>query len=265
MTSRVTIAARYPTELHQQAATAVRDFFAARPGVEAVLLYGSCARGRASPDSCLDVRVLLSPALRAERQVELQQTWAARYESEPLFQTLRRVGRYSHVDLDFSDGQFCPKPRDWTSGPDDFELEIGNTLVYSVALWKRDGYLDGLKSKWLPFYDDELRRARLAIVRRYLENNLDHARLYVPRRLFFQAFKRVYDALYEFLQALFISRRVYPIAYDKWIREQVEEILGLPDLYLRLVRLLEVSRLESTELAGKARELAQIVRDYVSD
>ena len=49
---------------------------------------------------------------------------------------LRRVGRYSHVDLDFVDGCFVPKTRGWTSGPDEFELEIGNTLVYSVLLWE---------------------------------------------------------------------------------------------------------------------------------
>lgn len=29
------------------------------------------------------------------------------------------------------------------------------------------------------------------------------------------------------MQALFIARRTYPIAYDKWIREQVVDILGL--------------------------------------
>lgn len=55
--------------------------------------------------------------------------------------------------------------------------------------------------------------------------------------------------------ALFIARRTYPIAYDKWIREQVADILNLPDLYSRLVHLLEIKRLESDELIQKAKTI----------
>ena len=76
-----------------------------------------------------------------------------------------------------------------------------------------------------------------------------------------QSFNRLYDAFREFLQTLFISRRTYPIAYDKWIREQVEEILGLPDLYQRLPRLLEISHFESDEIAQKAKELRGLLED----
>ena len=75
------------------------------------------------------------------------------------------------------------------------------------------------------------------------------------------AFNRLYDAFREFLQALFISRRTYPIAYDKWIREQVEEILCRPDLYQRLPRLLEISHFESDEIAWKAEELRGLLED----
>jgi len=83
----------------------------------------------------------------------------------------------------------------------------------------------------------------------------------VARGLYFQSFNRLYDAFREFLQALFISCRTYPIAYDKWIREQVEEILGLPDLYQRLPRLLEISHFESDEIAQKAEELRGLLED----
>ena len=54
--------------------------------------------------------------------------------------------------------------------------------------------------------------------------NLHHIPLYIKRGLYFQSFDRLYNAYQEFLQALFISRCTYPIAYNKWIREQVEEI-----------------------------------------
>ena len=101
------------------------------------------------------------------------------------------------------------------------------------------------------------------MVRRYCLNNLAHVPLFVERGLCFQAFQRLWHAFGEFLQALFISRRVYPIAYDKWIREQVEEILGLPELYSDLPHLFEIGHFESQEIAQKARELVALVGRYV--
>jgi hypothetical protein len=189
-------------------------------------VYPTLEHEQAARDSCLDFLVLLRPEV---------------------FRALLQVGKYSHVDLDFIDGRFVPKPRGWTSGPDEFELEIGNTLVYAVPLWQRDDYYDSLKAQWLPYYSEALRQERLTMVRRYCVNNLDHIPLYIRR---------------EFLQALFISRRTYPISYDKWIREQVEEVLGLPDLYQRLPRLFEISHFESNEIARKAEELQGMLEEY---
>ena len=64
------------------------------------------------------------------------------------------------------------------------------------------------------------------------------------------------------MQALFISRRVYPIAYDKWIHEQVVEILGLPELYAELVTLFQIRDLQSNEIGGKSEHLRQLLDDY---
>ncbi len=192
-----------------------------------------------------------------------RQQWEEFYTTAEVFHALLQVGKYSHVDLDFIDGRFVPKPRGWTSGPDEFELEIGNTLVYAVPLWKRGDYYDSLKAQWLPYYSEALRQERLTMVRRYCVNNLDHIPLYIRRELYFQSFNRLYDAFREFLQALFISRRIYPISYDKWIREQVEEVLDLPDLYQRLPRLFEISHFESNEIARKAEELQGMLEEYV--
>jgi hypothetical protein len=101
------------------------------------------------------------------------------------------------------------------------------------------------------------------MVRRYCLNNLDHIPPYVGRGLYFQAFNRLYHALGEFLQALFIHRRVYPIAYDKWVREQIVDILGLPDLYPQLVHLLEIQSFESDEMIGKATQLRRLWDEYL--
>lgn len=257
------IRAKYPTIEHEQAAKAIVNFFSANAYVEAVILSGSCARGKATHDSCLDILVLAPQKILSTKKTVLERQWDNFYETEPVFKKLRKVGKYSHVDLDFIDGCFAPKPRSWTSGPDEFELEIGNTLVYSITLFERGNRLKQLRTKWLPYYDEKLRRERLAMVLDYCHNNLDHIPLYADRGLHFQAFHRFYDAFREFLQALFISRRIYPIAYDKWIREQIEEILEMPELYLKLPRLFEIKNFESKEIVQKTRLLKSLLKDYI--
>jgi predicted nucleotidyltransferase len=259
------ISATYPTIEHTQASEVVVDFFSVCPDVEAVILIGSCARGKATPDSCLDFLVLVLPEVLSTEKAALEQRWSNFYETEDVFKVLRQVGKYSHVDLDFINGCFVPKPRSPTSGPDEFELEIGNTLVYSVSLWERSNYLEYLKARWLPYYDESLRRKRLAMVRRYCLDNLDHIPMFVDWGLYFQAFHRLYDAFREFLQALFISRGTYPIAYDKWIREQIEEILGMPELYQQLRKLFEIEHFESQEISRKAEALGRLLKEYVAE
>ena len=93
-------------------------------------------------------------------------------------------------------------------------------------------------------------------------NNLHHIPLYIERGLYFQSFDRLYNAYQEFLQALFISRRVYPIAYNKWIREQFEELLNEPALYEQLTHLFEIKHLESAEIADKAKEVEALLDQY---
>ena len=100
------------------------------------------------------------------------------------------------------------------------------------------------------------------MVRWYCLNNLHHIPLYVERGLYFQSFDRLYNAYREFLQALFIARRTYPIAYNKWIREEVEEILGLPELYAELSHLFEIKKFESSELMEKGQQVECLLEEY---
>jgi hypothetical protein len=62
-----------------------------------------------------------------------------------------------------------------------------------------------------------------------------------------------------------MARRTCPIAYDKWIREQVVEILGLPELYEWLPHLFEITHLESAELVDNAAELGRLLDAYVGE
>ncbi len=254
--------ATYPTPEHEAAADAIVEFVTANYRVDAVLLVNSCARGKATRDSCLDISVLARPESRPSQLDVLEADWARFEETNAAIAALKRAGKYSVVHPNFIDGVFAPPERDEAAGPDWFEVAIGNLLAYSVPLWHTGDYYQELKRQWLPYYDEALRRERLAMVRGYCLNNLRHIPPYIKRGLYFQCFDRLYNAYQEFLQALFIARRTYPIAYNKWIREQVEEMLGLPALYAQLSHLFEIKRFESAEIADKALEVEQLLDEY---
>ncbi len=147
--------------------------------------------------------------------------------------------------------------------PDSFEIGIGNYLVYAHPLFHRSDYWQCLRELWLPYYVDELRARRLVISRQHGLDNLDHIPPYVARGLYFQSFDRLWLATQDFLQGLFIARRTYPIAYNKWIREQIVDILGLPDLYAQLTTLFEIEHFESDDLVFKAELLRNLFDEYV--
>jgi hypothetical protein len=93
----------------------------------------------------------------------------------------------------------------------------------------------------------------------YVVNDLDHVPLMIRRDEPFHAFHRLYLAFQGFLQALFISRRMYPISYDKWVREQVEGILGLSELYACLPPIIGVDRLRAPALTEAAERLRSLL------
>ena len=254
--------ATYPTPEHETAADAIVDFFVANYKIDAVLLVNSCARGKATRDSCLDIVVLAKPDQSRSPLSTLGVGWEEFEKSNQTLTALYKVGKYSVVHPDFIDGVFVPQEQDEAAGPDDFELWIGNFLAYSVPLWLGSDYLAQLKGQWLPYYSDELRQQRLSRVRHYCLNNLHHIPLYIERGLYFQSFDRLYNAYREFLQALFIARGTYPIAYNKWIQEQVDEILGLPELYEQLTHLFEIKKFESSEIVDKAIEVEELLEKY---
>jgi len=235
----------FPTPVHAQIAQDAVDFFADRLGVEAVLVIASCARGVAVPESDLDMVVLVDGSVD---RTAFEGQWRSR--QQPIT-----------VHLDVVDGVYEPVVWDDGGGPDGFELEIGNHVAYSVALWERDDALTVLRERWLPYYDDALRDARLAMVREACERDLAAVPFYAGRELYFQAFDRLYKAFREFLQALFISRRTYPVAYDKWIRQQITEMLGEPDLYAKLPPILEIGDL-TRDLPAKAETLTSLLNAW---
>lgn len=268
----------YPTTQHQQAAQQIVDFFSHTNGVDAVLLVNSCARGKATRDSCLDIIVLVSESFRdpgysgivLERGENkgtdpLYQAWDDNPETQAVRSALSSAGRFSEIHLDVIDGTITARPLSRDEGPDVFEIAIGNYFAYSQPLWLGSHRFYELQARWLPYYDEHLRAERLSATRAFCHYALDHIEPYVERGLYFQAFDRLYYALQGFLQGLFISQRRYPIAYNKWIREQVEEVLGLPELYRQLPGLLEIQALESHQLVEKAQRLRELTATYLSE
>lgn len=266
----------YPTPQHQAAAVQIVDFFARQESVDGVLLVNSIARGKATPDSCLDMIVLVAERLRdpgngatvLERGENrgtdgLYAAWQAAPETTSLFIELGAAGRFAEVHLDIIDGRIFPGALDRDQAIDGFELSIGNYFVYGKPLWLRNERYHELAAAWLPYYAEELRAARLAATRAFCLHYLDHIAPYNERGLYFQAFDRLYQAFQGFLQGLFMARRTYPIAYNKWIHEQVAEILGLPDLYRRLPGILEVHALEGQDVIRNGEALRELVTVYL--
>lgn len=251
---------RFPTDEHRAAAESITSCLRDRPGVRVILLTCSCATGQAVPESCVDIAVLLDNEAPLDTAAKLKAAVAGDTACRTASAAMSRYGPYAFPDLDFfREKDIKPGYHGWCSGPDSFELMVGNYLAYSHALHDPDDAIGAARNKFLPYYSDELRASRLADVIKFCRNNLDHIEPFVRRRQYFQAHKRLMHAVEEYLQALFMQRRVYPIAYDKWIRFQLERLLGQPQIYGQLVNIVELTKMESDEMCRKGESLAAML------
>lgn len=99
-----------------------------------------------------------------------------------------------------------------------------------------------------------------------IKGNVDPDAVIICReRIILSIIQTSLSSMEEFLQALFISKRKYPIAYDKWIKEQLCDILQLPNLYDELVGIMECHKLESSEHIIKADKLEYLVSHYCKE
>ena len=255
----------YPTEMHRDAAHKTVAYFRKSKGVDAILLVNSCAREKATKDSCLDIAVLVDSEAHQDKGRDLENKWQVYCRNESFFQEFRRSGKFTEVHAYVFDGAYSEDCVEWEGGPDPFEIEIGNTLAYSFPLYVGSERLDHLKKKWLPYYSEEVRTRRLNMIERYFFNHLDRISPYVERSLYFQANKRLHWAFEKFLQNLFIAKQVYPLCYDKWIEEQIVKFLELPELFEKLPKLFEITNFQSRELITKGHFLKDLYNNYVTD
>ena len=90
----------FPTPIHQQAAEAIVTFFrtqAQTAPIDGVLVVNSCARGVATPESDLDMTVLIDPTLAPAERTHLETAWQQFYQSEAIFQQLRQGRPFASV------------------------------------------------------------------------------------------------------------------------------------------------------------------------
>ena len=252
----------FPTELHQQTIEVITDFFLVQTKVDTILLVNSLARGKASAESDIDMAILLPQSTTIAEISKLEETWQSYLNSSRPLNQYKKSNKFAQIHLDIIDGIF--EPSDWEDGQsvDSFELEIGNRLFYSAPLSPEGEHFKKLKTEWLPYYDNKKQAQRLRLSKESCLYDLELIPFFIERGLHFQAFDKIYSAFQKFLQTLFIKHKTYPIAYNKWIKEQVVEILKLPDLYNDLSNLISVNNIESNELIDKATTLNRLLNQY---
>ena len=255
----------FPTSLHQDTAELVRDYFLNIPNVDTILVVNSCARGQAFPESDLDFAILVKPDATKTEIENIEATWQTYYSTQPTFLKYKQSNQFAHLHLDIIDGNYMPTILEVGVASDFFEIEIGNQICYSAPMEKAGNYFKLLQSKWLPYYNEELRLQRLTMIRNACEYDLDHIPFFIKRNLYFQAFDILCKAFQEYLQTLFIANKTYPIAYNKWIKEQIIKWLNKPDLYPKLSPILSVSNIESNEINDKAKMLRELLNTTTNE
>jgi len=255
----------FPTKLHQNTAELIRDYFLTIPNVDTVLVVNSCARGQAVPGSDLDFAILIKPNTTPTEIADIERSWQIYSETQHAFLKYKQSNQFAHLHLDIIDGNYIPTISEKGEPIDYFEIEIGNQVCYSAPMDNAGPYFKELQNKWLPYYNEELRLQRLMMSRNACEYDLDHIPSFIKRELYFQAFDILCKAFQEYLQTLFIVNKTYPIAYNKWIKEQIAKWLNMPDLYPKLSPILSVSNIESNEIIDKAKMLRGLLNSLTNE
>jgi predicted nucleotidyltransferase len=247
--------------LHQQSAEIITDYFSNFSSIDTVLVVNSCARKQAVPESDLDFAILVKPATTPDEIAEIGRRWKLFEESQSTILKYKQSGPFAHLHLDIISGDYAPVDMGDGEPIDYFEIQIGNQVCHSAPMGIIGSYFNELQNKWLPYYEEKLRLKRLSLAKDACAYDLNHIPFLVRRGLYFHAFETLYKALQEYLQTLFISARIYPIAYNKWIKEQVAKWLNRPDLYTRLLSILSITNIESDEINQKANNLRILLNE----
>jgi predicted nucleotidyltransferase len=249
----------FPTRLHQDTAEIAREYFLNISEVDTILITNSCARGQAIPESDLDMVILVRPQTDSNKVSEIETAWIEYSKGQSTINNYKHSSPYAHLHLDVISGKYTPALIEPGGQVDSFEIEIGNHICHSASFGGEGKYFQQLKLQWLPYYSNKLRIERFRMVQNVCRYDLEHIPFLVKRGLHFHAFDILYTAFQKFLQLLFISKRTYPIAYNKWVKHQIVNWLKMPELYLNLLPVISINKIESDEINQKALALGQLL------
>jgi predicted nucleotidyltransferase len=260
---------KFPSTGYEKPLTDLVKYFKGYPGVYAIVLIGSLARGKAIRGSCIDLYVFLDEenfkALASN--IKSRAKAYSRLNGQICYYENDIEGGIKfgdvRVDLGFTDGKFKPcRENSFDVTRDEFETTIGNLLIYSMVLHQKGGHYEQLKQKYLPFYHEGLRRARLEKTEEEFGYKIWKTRWLAKRGEYLAALYALLEAHRIFLQHLFIKERKYPIDYTKWLKEQCSTILRDPRLYRRLLWV--ISGIEMTEkgIREKSNSLENLFGEY---
>lgn len=241
------------------------DYFSSMEYADTLLAVNSCARGAAVAESDLDLAILLKPGTSPKERIQAEEHWHTWSGKDSRIVNYLQSNQFAQLHFDFIDGNYSPSLIEPGGQPDSFELEIGNQIAYSAPLTVAGPYFQELRNKWLPYYPDELRIGRQKMVKEACLFDLDHIPFFHRRGLYFHAFDVLCNAFKKYLQALFITEGVYPLAYNKWIREQVVNWLGRSALYKQLPPILSIPDIESADLIERSEMLRILLMELETD
>lgn len=259
----------FPHQDYKIILTRLVGYFRNHPGVYAIALIGSLARGKAVEGSCIDLAVFL----HKKHLDNLAATIASRTEAYSRLngQICYYNGEVEggiefgkiRVDLGFTDGNFKGYSKNsFDITRDEFETTIGNLLVYSIPLYQKGKKFQQLKRKYLPFYDERLRSARLKGTAEEFSYKIWKTRWLAGRGEYLAALEVLVESQRIFLQHLFIKKRKYPIDYVKWLKDQCTEILAVPELYQELLSIINGIELTKDCIVEKSDKLEKLFRRY---
>jgi hypothetical protein len=160
---------RFPSQTHERVGQLFTGFCENRKVVDIVLVVNSCARGRATVHNDLDMAALVNRGTSVTEMAELGEVWSRFASRNALVAQLMEMDPFCKLNIEFFDGRFKPAAWDEGGGPDTFEMEIE------------------LCNRWLPYYDNELRTARIGMVRHACADHLGYVKLLLAGSFYFQA------------------------------------------------------------------------------
>jgi predicted nucleotidyltransferase len=263
---------KYPSDEYEEILTRIAKYFQEYCGVYAIVLTGSLARGKAVKGSCIDLFIFLEKAqLKALTSSTRSRAYAySRLGGQVCYYQNELEGGIEfgkiRVDVGFTGDKFAPShSNSFDITRDEFETTIGNLFVYSILLYEKGQKYRRIRQKYLPFYDDELRRTRLAGTSEEFRYKTWKTQWLAKRGEYFAAVDSLLEAYRIFLQHLFIKERKYPIDYVKWIKEQCSQILQMPNLYQELASVINGIELKQKTILGKSLLLEKIFNEYAAD